>query len=116
MSMKVKTHLIVTDVHDEYNVNWCGRLLDSNPIIENGKPIFVVVGNHHRTEINTIDINLLEKRAKEFTQPHGRGAVSQDTSRIYIKEIDGNEKLACIVTHRRIKTFAPMYDEVGYKD
>lgn len=112
--MKVKTHLIITDIRDEYDINWCGRLLDANPIIENGKPIFIIIGNHHRVEINTIDIKLLEQRAKEFTQPHGREAITQDSSHIYIKEVGGNEKLACIVTHRRIKTFAPMYDEIDY--
>lgn len=114
--MKVKTHLIVTEVKDKYDVNWCGRLLDSNPVIENGKPIFIVIGNHHRIEFNTIDTKMLEKYAKRFTQPRGREALTKDCSRIYIKEIDGNEKLACIVTHWRIKTFAPMYDEIEYRN
>ena len=27
----VKTHLIVTDIHDEYNIKWCGRILDAEP-------------------------------------------------------------------------------------
>ena len=114
--MKVKTHLIVTDVRDEFDINWCGRLLDSNPLIKDGKPIFIIVGNHHRVELNTVNTRLLEKYAKRFTQPRGREAITKDCSRIYIKEVDGNEKLACIITHRRIKTFAPMYDEVGYRE
>ena len=114
--MKVKTHLIITDVKDEYDINWCGRLLDSNPLIKDGKPVFVVIGDHHRVELNTVDMRMLERYGKMFTQPHGREAVTQDCSRIYIKEVDGNEKLACMVTHRRIKSFAPMYDEIPYRE
>ena len=114
--MKVKTHLIITDVRDEYDVNWCGRILDSNPIIKDGKPVFVIVGNHSRIEFNTIDMRLLEKWGKKLTQPRGREAITKDCSRIYIKEVDGNEKLACIITHRRIKSFAPMYDEIPFRD
>ena len=114
--MKVKTHLIITDIHDEYDINWCGRLLDSNPVIKDGKPIFIVVGDHHRTEFNTVDTRMLEKYGKMFAEVKGREAVTKGCSRIYIKEVDGNEKLACIVTHWRIKQFAPMYDEIPFRD
>lgn len=114
--MKVKTHLIITDVKDEYDINWCGRLLDSNPLIKNSKPIFVVIGNHHRVEFNTVDTRMLEKYGKMFAEAKGREAVTKGCSRIYIKEVDGNEKLTCVVTHWRIKQFAPMYDEIPFRD
>lgn len=46
MSMiNVKTHLICTDVHDEYRVEWCGKIADTRPKFKDGKPIFVIVGS-----------------------------------------------------------------------
>ena len=112
----VKTHLIIKDIHEEYDMNWCGKLFDAKPALnENGMPTFVIIGSQSRMEINTIDINYLERCAKKLTSPKGRGAVSTDKAYIYIKEVGGNEKLLGILTHKRVKTFAPMYDKVGYK-
>lgn len=114
--IKVKTHLIITDIHEEYHMNWCGKLSDVNPYLnEIGMPMFIIINSQNRTELSTIDINYLEKCAKKLTSPKGRGAVSIDKAYIYIKEIDGNEKLLGILTHKRIKSFAPMYDKVGYR-
>lgn len=45
-----------------------------------------------------------------MTEPRGRAAVTTDRARIYIKQIDNSEKLIGILTHDKIKTFAPMYD------
>lgn len=111
----VKTHLIITDIHNEYHMNWCGKLIDAKPILKNGLPVFVIVGSRGRIELNTIDMDQLEKTAKLLTQPKGRSAISTDKARIFIKEIDGNEMLIGVLTHNNIKTFAPMYDKVGYK-
>ena len=112
----VKTHLIITDIHEEYHMNWCGKLFDAKPALnENGMPTFVIISSQSRMEINTIDINYLERCAKKLTSPKGRSAVSTDKAYIYIKEVGGNEKLLGILTHKRVKTFAPMYDKVGYK-
>ena len=36
----VKTHLIITDMHEEYHMNWCGKIIDTKPKIKNNKPIF----------------------------------------------------------------------------
>lgn len=114
--IKLKTHLIITDIHEEYHINWCGRLLDAQPAFnEKGMPIFVIIGSRSRMEVSTTDMNYLERCAKRLTYPKGRTAITKDTARIYIKEIDGNEKLMGVLTHRRIKTFAPMYDSIGYK-
>lgn len=114
--VKLKTHLIVTDVHDEFHMNWCGKFLDTKPAFnDKGLPMFVIVSGRSRLEINTTDMMYLEKCAKRITSPKGRSAVSKDTARIYIKEINGNEKLLGVLTHKRIKTFAPMYDSIGYK-
>ena len=114
--VRIKSHLIVTDVHEEYNVNWCGRILDSNPLFENDKPIFVIIGGKGRMELNTTDMKRVENCAKVCTRPRGRSAITTDTARIFIKEVDGNEKLVGIVTHNHVKTYAPMYDKVGYRD
>lgn len=114
--VKLKTHLIITDIHEEYHMNWCGRLLDAQPAFnERGMPTFVIVGSQSRMEVNTTDMIYLEKYAKRLTYPKGRTAITKDTARIYIKEVDGNERLMGVLTHRRIKTFAPMYDSIGYK-
>lgn len=111
-----KTHLIITDIHDEYHMKWCGKIIDAKPMLKNGLPVFAVVGSEGRMEINTVDIKRLEKAAKSLTHPRGRQAIATDTARIYIKEIDGNEMLLGILTHTNVKTFSPMYDKVGYMD
>ena len=112
----VKTHLIIKDIQNEYYMNWCGKLSDAKPALnENGMPAFVIISSQSRIELNTIDINYLERCAKKLTSPKGRGAISTDKAYIYIKEVGGNEKLLGILTHKRVKTFAPMYDKVGYK-
>ena len=110
----VKTHLIITDIHDEYEMNWCGKIADAKPMLKYGLPVFVIIGARGRIEINTIDMKWIEHNAKLLTHPKGRSAVSTDTSRIYIKEIDGNEMLLGVMTHKNVKTFAPMFDKVGY--
>ena len=113
--ISIKTHLIITDIHEEYEINWCGKILDAKPLIKNNKPIFAIVGSKGRIELNTVDMQRIEKVAKLLTQPRGRSAITTDVARIYIKEVDENEKLIGTVTHHHVKTFAPMYDKVGYK-
>jgi len=111
----IKTHLIVMDVHEEYHMNWCGKLIDTKPRLNAGMPIFVVRGTEGRMEINTLDMARLEKCAKLLSHPKGRKAITSDSSYIYIVEEDGTEKLMGILTHDHVKTFAPMFDAVGYK-
>ena len=110
----LKTHLIITDIHDEYHMNWCGKIEEANPLLVNGLPLIVIIGARGRIELNTIDMKWIEHNAKILTRPKGRSAVSVDTSRIYIKEVDGNEMLLGVMTHKNIKTFAPMHDKVGF--
>lgn len=110
----VKTHLIITDIHNEYHMNWCGKIAEAKPQLQHGLPVFVIIGSEKRLEINSIDMKYIEHCAKLLTRPKGRSAVSIDTARIYIKEVDGNEMLLGIMTHKNIKTFAPMFDKVGY--
>lgn len=111
--MRVKTHLIVTNQYEEYSVKWHRRLLDSNPKLINGVPLFILIRHSGgRMELNTIDLPYLEKAAKKFTFPRGRGSVTTDKTDIYIKEVDGNEKLMATVTHNHIRKYAPMYDEI----
>ena len=110
----VKTHLIIKDIHDEYHMNWCGKIAEATPLLENGLPIFVIIGTRGRIELNTIDMKRIEHVAKIMTQPKGRSAVSTDTSRIYIKETNGNEFLLGVMSHSNIKTFAPMHDKFDF--
>lgn len=111
----IKSHLIVTDIHEEYSIKWLGRIIDTKPQIKNGKPIFIVTGGGGRMELNTTDMNRIEKCAKLCTKPRGRSAVTTDTARIYILEEDDNERLIGILTHNHVKTYAPMYDKVGWR-
>jgi hypothetical protein len=109
----VKTHLIITDIHDEYHMNWCGKIVEAKPLLKNGLPLFIIIGTKGRLELNTIDMKHLERSAKLLTRPKGRSAITTDTARIYIKEIGGNEMLMGVLTHKNVKTFAPMFDKVG---
>ena len=108
----MKTHLIVTNIENNYDIKWVGKILDTKPLIKNNKPIFIIVGGKGRMEVNTTDMIRVEKCAKMMTEPKGRTAFTSDTARIYIKEVDDNEKLLGILTHNKIKTFAPMFDLV----
>lgn len=112
--ISIKTHLIIKDIHDEYHMNWCGKIAEAKPFLKDGLPLFIIIGSAGRIELNTIDMKHIEHCAKLLTHPKGRSAVSTDTSRIYIKEVDGNDFLLGIMTHKNIKTFAPMYDKVGF--
>lgn len=114
--VKVKTHLIITDIHNEYHMNWCGKVLDTKPLLnDRGLPTFVVVGSKGRVEVNTVDMKYLEDCAKRLTNPRGRSAISSDSANVYIKETNGTERLMGVLFHRRVKTFAPMYDGVYWE-
>lgn len=104
-----KPHFVVKDIQDDYHTNWCGKIIDSKPILKDGKPIFVIIGSQRRLELNTVDLNYVEKSAKKMTCPKGRQAVTMDSARIYIKEESGNEMLLGVVSHVRTKTFMPVY-------
>ena len=112
--LMIKTHLIIIDIHNEYHMNWCGKIANAKPLLKNGLPVFVIISTRGRMELNTIDMKLIEKNAKLLTEPKGRAAVSTDTAHIYIKEVDGNEMLLGVMTHKNVKTFAPMYDKIGF--
>lgn len=110
----VKTHLVVTDVHEEYDINWCGRILDVRPKIKNNMPVFVVVSSRGRMEVNTTDMQRVERCAKLLTAPRGRQAVTTDTARIFIVEENENEALMGVLTHNHVKSYAPMFDKVDF--
>ena len=114
--VKIKTHLIITDIHNEFNMNWCGKIINTKPKFENNKPVFVIIGSLGRMEVNTADMKYLEKCAKKLTYPRGRQAVTTDKARIYIVEEDGKETLMGVLTHNNVKQYAPMFDPVGYKN
>jgi len=106
----IKTHLIVTDVHEEYFVDWCGSIANTKPMFKNNMPIFILIGSEGRIEMNTIDIKRIEENAKLLTHPRGRQAITTDTTRIYIKQEDGTEKFIGKVIHNHVKKYQQMYD------
>lgn len=110
--VKVKTHLIVTDVHEEYFVDWFGSIAEAKPIFKNNMPIFVLISSQTRLELNTIDIHRIEECAKRITRPRGRKSVTTDVTRIFIKEEDGQEKLIGKVIHNHVKQYNQMFDTV----
>lgn len=114
-NVMIKTHLIITDIHNEYSIKWCGTIIDTKPELKNGMPIFAIVGSESRVELNTLDMKQIENCAKRLTNPRGRAAVTTDKAYIYIKEIGDKETCIGIVTHKKIKKYAPMFDPVGYK-
>ena len=111
----IKTHLIVTDVHEEYSIKWCGKIIDTNPILQNNMPIFIIIGSESRMELNTFDLKRIEDCAKRLTRPRGRASVTTDKAFIYIKEKNDKETCVGVVTHNHIKKYAPMYDRIGYR-
>lgn len=108
----IKTHLIVTDIENTYNIKWIKTIKETCPIFENNKLVFIIVGGKGRMEINTNDMTRVEKCAKIMSYPKGRTAFTSDTVRIFIKQKDESEVLIGILTHNRLKTFAPMFDKV----
>lgn len=114
--IKIKSHLICNGTHHEYHIKWTGKIANTKPKIQNGLPIFIVIGSEGRMELNTTDMNRIEKCAKLMTNPHGRSSVSSDTARIYIKEENGKEALMGTLVHNYVKEYVPMYDTVGYRE
>ena len=111
--MKVKTHLIVVDQYDEYNVRWIKKLSEQKPKFdEHGNLQFAVLSNKGRLDIKTFDLKYLEKAAKKFTYPRGRGAITTDKGYIYLKTADDKEVLLAVVSHNHIRKYSQMYDEL----
>ena len=110
----LKTHLIVTDVHEEYFVKWCGKMTNVRPLLKNDLPVFIIVGSDGRMELNTIDIKIIERCAKSVSHPRGREAFTSDCARIYIVEEDGTETLMGKVFHNHVKQYQQMYDRFEY--
>lgn len=109
--VNLKTHLIISDMHEEYFVKWTGKMSNVKPLIRNGLPVFVVVGSDGRIELNTLDIKDIEKTAKSLTHPRGREVFTTDYARIYIVEEDETETLMGKVTHNHIKQYQQMFDK-----
>lgn len=111
----IKSHLIITSVQEQYEIKWCGKLKDTNPLLVNDKPVFVVIGGDRRVELNTLNMKQIEECGKRLTTPKGRAAITTDKSFIYIKEIDGKETCIGVVIHHHVKKYAPMFDAVGWE-
>lgn len=44
----LKTHLIVTDVHEEYFIEWTGSIANAKPKLKNNLPIFIIISPQGR--------------------------------------------------------------------
>ena len=106
----LKTHLIVTDVHDEYYVKWCSYIINTKPLLKNDMPIFIIISSDSRVELNTANIKQVEDCAKTITHPRGRQAITTDIAHIYIKEENNKETLVGKVIHNHVKQYQQMYD------
>lgn len=114
MMIKVNTHPIVVGSHEEYDIEWCGRIIDTKPKMENGMPVFLIRSKEGGMELNTIDMKMVEHVAQKMTNPCGRGGVITDRAFIYIIEEDDKQTLLGIVTHAHIREYRSMYDEFEY--
>lgn len=111
----VKTHLIIKSIHNEYKIKWFGKFAELKPLIRNDKLVFVVISADKRVELNTCNMKDVEEIAKKIASPHGREAVTVDTSNIYIKQEDETDIKVGSVTKYHIKKFAPMYDKFEWR-
>lgn len=111
--MLVETHLIITDQFDEYEVKWCGKLIDSNPVLnKDGLPTFILITNDKHFEFETFDIDYVVKQAKKFTKTKGKEAYTTGKSYIYIKQKNDKDKLLGVVYRYHTRKFAPMFDDI----
>lgn len=115
MIVNLKTHLVVREVHEEYHINWSGKIIDTHPKLRDGKPIFFIRGGKGCIELNTIDMNYIEQSAKNLTYPRGRASITTDKAYIYIIEEDSKKTLLGTVTHSHIKEYNQMYDKFECK-
>ena len=111
MIVQINTHPIVREVHEEYHIDWCGRIIDTKPKIRNSKPVFFIRGGKGCMELNTADIEDVERTAKVLTYPHGRASITTDKAYIYIVEQDNKKTLLGTVTHNHIKEYQRMFDD-----
>lgn len=111
MIVKINTHPIVKEIHEEYHIDWCGQIINTNPKLKNGEPIFFIRGSKGCMELNTINMDYIERTAKGLTYPHGRASITTDKAYIYIIEENDKKTLLGTVTHNHIKEYNQMYDK-----
>ena len=114
MMVKINTHPIVVGTHEEYDIEWCGKIVDTCPKIENNMPVFFIKSSQGGMEINTNNIKTVEYVAQNLTSPHGKDSITVDKSYIKKKKKNNNKVLLGIITHRHIKEYRQMYDEFEY--
>ena len=51
MIVNLKTHLVVREVHEEYHINWSGKIIDTHPKLRDGKPITVYIPSKRMREL-----------------------------------------------------------------
>ena len=112
--VKLKTHLIVTDVHEEYIIKWDKKIATIKPFLKNDLPVFILVGSNGRMELNTIDMALIERNAKNLSHPRGKESITSDCVSIYVLDEEENEKLVGRVLHNHVKQYQQMYDRFEY--
>lgn len=111
MIVKINIHPIVVGQHEEYHIDWCGKIKDVKPKIKNDMPVFFIKGQEGGVEINTVDMKWLERVAQKMTKPNGKGSVTTDKTFIYVIEEDNKKTLLGIVTHHHIREYRRMFDK-----
>lgn len=114
MIVKINTHPIVKEIHEEYSMNWCGKIVDADPKIKNGFPVFMIRGSIGSVSLNTVDMNYIEKIAKKLTAPKGRASITTDKIYVYLVQKDNSEILMGVLTHNHVKTYNQMFDSFEY--
>lgn len=103
--------MYVKDTYDDFTVEWQGKLIDTNPILnDKGLPKFAIITSTKRIETYTADITYLEKLAKKLTAPTGNKSTTVDIARIYVVERDKEVYLGKVV-HCRNKEYGFSYIE-----
>lgn len=103
--------MYVKDTYDDYTVKWVGRLINTNPILnEKGLPKFAIITSTKRIETYTADMSYIEKLAKKLTAPTGNKTTTFDTARIYVIEKNKEVYLGKVV-HCRTKEYGVSFIE-----
>lgn len=82
---EMTSRFIRTGQDSNFKVNWATRLMDTQPVLKNGMPTFYIISKEGRLEMNTMDMNALEKKAKLMCDPTGRGKFQSDKVLIYLQ-------------------------------
>ena len=80
----VKTHLIITDIHDEYHMNWCGKIANAKPLLKDGLPQFIIIGS---TGIYELDLEGLSEITHISFDPSSIESINKNNNAYLIVDV-----------------------------